>query len=233
MQILAQIISYASAAVGGVFAIFGFINGGLNRRTIFMAVMMAAFAVWGASIAIMYGVTDETTLVSLAVMNYVSISLVGYGMLMLALSFTPIGDKQFWIMGVVTMIPLLCISLAMLINVETMFLGAVVDENGLLRELVQNRTGYLLFGAGILLYAMHTFAFLGWATRTAKTVAGRKALMMMLIMGGVVNVFAMIFNLFIPMFAHDYSWGWVGTLAIPGFALASYKAVVKFAQDEL
>jgi len=233
MQILAEIVSYASAAVGGVFAIFGFINGGLNRRTVFMAIMMALFTVWAASIAVLYGVKEEQVVIQLMVLNYVAICALSYAMMMLTLSFTTVSWKYFFLISVVALIPALCLALSMLIDVRTMFLGVEFSEQGVLFNVLQHPVGYSLFAILVLVYATCSFTFLGIGVKQAKTIAGKRALWLMLVGGASINAFAMIFNLAIPMFLHDYSWGWVGTLALPGFALASYRAVVKFAQDEL
>lgn len=233
MEFLAAFVSYTSAIIGGAFAIFAFINGGLNRRSIFMAIAMGSLATWAASIAMMYGETDEAAIMRLAVVCYASTCLATYGLLMMSLSFAKISNRHFWALSVVSFVPALCLVVAMLINSETMFLGAEFTETGFLRALLQNPVGYALFGVQITAYTALSFAIIRWSIKTCTTAAGRKSLRFFFAGGAMVGTFAFTFNLIIPMFLYDYTLIWVGPIGIIGYAITSYSAVVKFAQDEL
>ena len=232
MEHLARIISYASGIAGLLFAVFAFINGGLSRRSIFMALTMGCMALWAVSIAVMYGIEDEAVVVGLAVLNYGVICVMEYSMVMLGLSFTNVSSKQFWAVGAVTFIPAACLLAAMMIDPSTMFYGAVI-ENKMVQQLLQNELGYSLFGILITIYTVVFFVFMNEARKQTTTRVGRQALMMMIIGAAVAFTTGIIFNLAIPMFLHDYTWGWIGPMSVLIFAGASYRAVVKFAQDEL
>jgi len=232
MEHLARIVSYASGVAGLLFAVFAFINGGLSRRSIFMALTMGSMALWAVSIAVMYGIENEATVVGLAVLNYAVICFMEYSMVMLGLSFTNVNNKKFWLVGVVVFIPAMCLMIAMILDTGTMFTGAII-EDGMVQQLLQNDVGYSLFAILITIYTVVFFLFMNEARKQTRTEAGRRALMMMIIGAAIAFATGIIFNLAIPMFLHDYTWGWVGPMAILVFAGASYRAVVKFAQDEL
>jgi len=233
MQQLAIIVSYASAAVGVFFALFTFINGGLGRHSVLAAFAMVLLALWAITLAISFGITEEDTFILVGVAVYTVSLLMQYCFMILSSSFTTIKNKQFWIMNAVTLVPALCLISAMLYNSTAMFLGVDFSGNKILPLVIQNEVGYTLFALLILLYSVLSVFFLIQAIKQAKTKSGRGALKVMLI--GVIIAFTsgVIFNLAIPMFLHDYSWSWVGPLSILVLAAGSYRAVVKYAQDEL
>jgi len=234
MEHLARIISYASGITGLLFAVFAFINGGLSRRSIFMALTMGSMALWAVNIAVMYGINDEALLLGLAVMNYSVICVLMYCMVMLGLSFTNVTNKQFWLVGAVVFVPAACLLAAMIIDPSTMFYGVVlVEGGGMVQELIQNEVGYALFGTLIMSYTALFFLFMSQGIKQTMTESGRAALRMMIVGAIVSMVSAIVFNLAIPMFTHDYTWGWIGPMSVVVLAVASYRAVVKFAQDDL
>jgi len=224
---LANVILWACIIIGLLLGAFGFIFGGLNRKSVWFAVIMVLSSTWAMTIFLAFGGDAQFQIDNAAWINMPPI-LLYYAMPQLALAFVDIPKKVRWYGYFCSLITVGIFLSLMFFGPNFLLLSAHGEGDAMVLEF--NPVTLVMLGFQIIFLAILTAIVMVRAMRQARTELGRKLIRNVIIgyfcgfvAGGVFNI-AM----------SSMHWiHWVGPTATLFFAFTMYAAVVKYGADEV
>ena len=223
----ANVILWACVLIGLALGVFGFIQGGLNRKSIWFAVIMVISASWAITILLAFGGDAEFQVVNAGWINLPPI-LMFYAAPQLALAFVDVPKKVSWLIYGLSLVTVIILSSLILFAPNFLILGAHGEGDAMVLDF--NPVSLIMFGFQLILLAAVTMVVMLKAMKQARTALGKKLIRNVIIgyfcgfvAGGVFNI-AM----------SSMHWiHWVGPTATLFFAFTMYAAVVKYGADEV
>lgn len=227
MDFIILIILLVTAIAQFVIAILSFINGGLVRKTIFAAIVMLLGAVWTFIFSNVFPLTETNVVLINQVVIIIGVILF-YFVSLLGLSFLDIKAKKFYLLALLMSTPVICTSVAAVLNIGLFFPSLYVDG-----DTVHLEANFATLGMTVVMmvaYVGTAVAALIVARKRATTKLGKK-LIRNVIIGIIIGfLFPVIFNI---ANAEVHEAHMIGPFGLLAMALLSYSALVKHGDDQL
>jgi hypothetical protein len=227
MFYLGQIILLTAAIVAVILGVAVFVQGGLNRKSIYFALMVLSAVVWATWLAVFLQEENVNQLVSRAQVFYTSTMVLPWAMLMMSMSFLTMKESTHIKVATLSGLPGLLMIIIIYIRPDFLFAEPLRIDG--VNSIVLHIVGYGIYSLIFAAYSLAAVAILIIVLRkmSKDLVLARKRIEHM-VMAYIVSLpFGAFFNLILPWFG-NYDLVWVGPLAILTFVVVSYIAIVKY-----
>ena len=235
---LAAVILYAAAIAGIIFGVFGFINGSLSHRTVYLMLFCLCAAIWAISMATIRregGIFDFSTDAMLTVYQIMLTAafIVWYLIMLFCMSLTRIPKKLQIIVLVSTVAYLSFITFLCLISRD--FLINPCDTNldtCTVAYMTNTSVGWAFFMPSVAVATIYSMIFLFIAYAQAQSGPGKQSIKRLIIFSIIAATISVFSNVIGPAIGID-GLNWLAALGILLIIAGSYNVAVKLSASDL